>query len=125
MSGGVAYVYDPDESFAALCNQAQVDIRAIEPGAGRGAENSWGEPQQRARSVEDSGMGDPLYHDAARLRVLVERHQLHTGSARAEALLADWDNSLRRFKKVMPRDYETALQALEAEREEAAMEAAE
>jgi len=125
MSGGVAYVYDPDESFAALCNQAQVDIRAIEPGAGRGAENSWGEPQQRARSVEDSGMGDPLYHDAARLRVLVERHQLHTGSARAEALLADWETSLRRFKKVMPRDYETALQALEAEREEAAMEAAE
>ena len=70
-------------------------------------------------------MGDPLYHDAARLRVLVERHQLHTGSTRAEALLADWDTALRQFKKVMPRDYETALKALEAEREEAAMEAAE
>jgi glutamate synthase (NADPH/NADH) large chain len=125
MSGGVAYVYDPDESFASLCNRAQVDIRAIEPGEGRGAEYGWGEPQQRARSVEDSGMGDPLYHDAARLRVLVEQHQLHTGSARAEALLADWDTSLRQFKKVMPRDYETALKALEAERAEAAMEAAE
>ena len=125
MSGGVAYVYDPDDSFASLCNRAQVDIRTIEPGEGRGAENGWGEPQQRARSVEDSGMGDPLYHDAARLRVLVERHQLHTGSARAEALLADWDAALRQFKKVMPRDYETALKALEAERAEAAMEAAE
>jgi len=125
MSGGVAYVYDPDDVFASLCNRAQVDIRSIEPGEGEGAENSWGEPQQRARSVEDSGMGDPLYHDAARLRVLVERHQLHTGSTRAEALLADWDTALRQFKKVMPRDYETALKALEAEREEAAMEAAE
>ncbi len=125
MSGGVAYVYDPEDGFAALCNQAQADIRAIGPGAGHGAENGWGEPQQRARSVEDTGMGDPLYHDAARLRVLVERHLLHTGSARAEALLADWEASLRQFKKVMPRDYETALQALEAERGEAAMEAAE
>ena len=124
MSGGVAYVYDPDDVFASLCNRAQVDIRSIEPGEGEGAEG-WGEPQQRARSVEDSGMGDPLYHDAARLRVLVERHQLHTGSTRAEALLADWDTALRQFKKVMPRDYETALKALEAEREEAAMEAAE
>ncbi|OBX18126.1 glutamate synthase subunit alpha [Erythrobacter sp. QSSC1-22B] len=125
MSGGVAYVYDPDDSFTALCNRAQVDIRPIEPGEGQGAQNSWGEPQQRARSVEDTGMGDPLYHDAARLRVLVERHLLHTGSARADALLADWDSALRQFKKVMPLDYETALQALEAEREEAAMEAAE
>jgi glutamate synthase (NADPH/NADH) large chain len=70
-------------------------------------------------------MGDMLRHDAERLRILVERHKLHTGSARAAALLDDWDNALGKFVKVMPRDYARALQQLEAEREEAASVAAE
>ena len=69
-------------------------------------------------------MGDPLYHDAERLRILVERHQLHTGSKLAASLLDDWDAALPKFKKVMPRDYQRALKALEDEREQAAMEAA-
>ena len=60
-----------------------------------------------------------------RLRVLLERHQLHTGSARAAAILDDWENALPRFVKVMPTDYARALRQLEAEREDAAMEAAE
>ena len=50
-------------------------------------------------------MGDLLRFDAERLRVLVERHLLHTGSARARELLDDWDNALSSFVKVMPRDY--------------------
>jgi glutamate synthase (NADPH/NADH) large chain len=70
-------------------------------------------------------MGDMLRHDAERLKILVERHKLHTGSARAAALLDDWDNALTRFVKVMPVDYEHALRQLEAEREEAASVAAE
>jgi glutamate synthase (NADPH/NADH) large chain len=70
-------------------------------------------------------MGDPLYHDAERLRILVERHRLYTGSARAAELLEDWDNALGKFVKVMPRDYRRALQQLEAERDEAAGVAAE
>ena len=40
-------------------------------------------------------------------------------------MLADWDNVLGKFVKVMPRDYARALKALEAERREAEMEAAE
>ena len=59
-------------------------------------------PHQRALSVEDNGMGDMLRFDAERLRILVERHHLHTGSARARELLEDWDNALRSFIKVMP-----------------------
>ena len=123
MSGGIAYVYDPDEAFEALCNSAQVDIMPV--GTRRDIDEGTGRPQQQARSVHDCGMGDPLYHDAERLRVLVERHQLHTGSARARALLDDWDTALTKFRKVMPRDYRAALEALEAERDAAAMEAAE
>ncbi len=125
MSGGIAYVYDPDGKFTQLVNHAQVDILDVKPGDGEAAEKSWGTPQQRAVSVENPGMGDPLYHDAERLKVLVERHHLHTGSARAKALLDDWANQLKNFRKVMPRDYAKALKALEDERESAAMEAAE
>lgn len=125
MSGGIAYVYDPERRFEKLCNPAQVDVLDVQPGDGEGAEKSWGTPQQRPVSVENNGMGDPLYHDAERLRVLVERHLLHTGSAQAKALLDDWTNELKNFRKVMPRDYARALKALEDEREQAAMEAAE
>ena len=60
-----------------------------------------------------------------RLRVLIERHQLHTGSAKAAALLADWDASVAKFVKVMPTDYARALRQLAAERAEAELEAAE
>ncbi|MBX7501412.1 glutamate synthase large subunit [Qipengyuania sp. YG27] len=125
MSGGVAYVYDPDRRFAQLCNPAQVDVLDVRTGDGEGAEKSWARPQQRPVSVDNAGMGDPLYHDAERLKVLVERHLLHTGSARAQALLDDWASELKNFRKVMPRDYARALKALEDEREQAAMEAAE
>jgi glutamate synthase (NADPH/NADH) large chain len=123
MSGGVAYVYDPDGAFTNLVNHAQVDLLPIagEPDAEEGA----GRPAQRPRSVNDFGMGDMLRHDAERLRILIERHQLHTGSKLAGALLADWDAALGKFVKVMPRDYAKALKKLEAERNEAASVAAE
>ena len=49
-----------------------------------------------------------LIRDIA-LRILVERHLLHTGSARARALLEDWDNAVKSFVKVMPKDYKRAL----------------
>ncbi|MEY4722170.1 MAG: glutamate synthase large subunit, partial [Pseudomonadota bacterium] len=123
MSGGVAYVYDADGQFDALCNKAQVDLLPIS--AERDEEEGTGRPQQRTVSVNDAGMGDMLRHDAERLRILLERHHLHTGSQRARALLDDWANTLNKFVKVMPRDYAKALKQLEAERQEAASVAAE
>ena len=89
------------------------------------AEDGAGRPQQRTQSVYDNGMGDHLRHDAERLRVLLERHHLHTGSARARALLDDWQTTLGKFVKVMPRDYAKALKQIEAERLAAASVAAE
>jgi glutamate synthase (NADPH/NADH) large chain len=123
MSGGIAYVYDPDGQFAALCNPAQVDLLPVS--GERDEEDGAGRPQQRTLSAYDAGMGDMLRHDGERLRVLLERHHLHTGSKRARALLDDWAGTLRSFVKVMPRDYAKALQQLEAERLEAASVAAE
>ena len=96
---------------------------AISPTAD--ADEGTGRPSQRPSSVNDFGMGDMLRHDAERLKILVERHKLHTGSAKATALLDDWDAALSKFVKVMPRDYERALKQLEAERLEAASVAAE
>jgi glutamate synthase (NADPH) large chain len=114
MSGGVAYVYDEDGLFRQRCNMAMVAVEAIEPDDD--TEKSTGEPQQRTVDVHDFGMGDMLYHSEARLRILLERHHLYTGSKRARALLDDWENALGKFVKVMPLDYKRALKQLEAER---------
>ncbi len=119
MSGGIAYVWDPDRRFASLCNQAGVDLEAIGEAGGEadGAAPADDRPRQRAPSVVDNGMGDPLRFDAERLRILIERHHLFTGSARARTLLEDWDNTLAAFVKVTPKDYRRALLELKAERE--------
>jgi len=106
MSGGVAYVYDPDGKFPALCNSAMVSLEPIAPANGEIDDEA---PKLEAPSVWDSGMGDPLRFDAERLRGLVARHHRHTGSARAAALLANWDLALTRFVKVIPNDYRNAL----------------
>ena len=92
MSGGIAYVYDPDGSLAQRCNAASVALERIGP--------------------EEPGFDpdDMLRHDAARLRLLVERHAELTGSRRAAELLADWETAVRRFVKVMPDDYRAALE---------------
>ncbi|WP_428332445.1 glutamate synthase large subunit [Novosphingobium sp.] len=123
MSGGVAYVYDVSGLFARLVNGAMVDLLPISPV--RDEEDGIGRPQQRAVDIHDFGMGDMLRHDADRLRILIERHLLHTGSARARAILDNWAEELPRFVKVMPRDYARALRMLEAERATAALDAAE
>ncbi len=112
MSGGVAYVYDADGSFRERCNTAQVEIEAIGP---VDPSEDTDRPRQRSVSAENSGMGDMLRFDAERLRILVERHALMTGSARARLLLEDWEASVQRFVKVMPTDYRRALLDLKAE----------
>ncbi len=123
MSGGVAYVYDPKRRFESLCNMAGVDLEPILP-SDREAADDPERPRQRAVSVEDSGMGDLLRFDAERLRVLVERHLLYTGSARARELLDNWDSALSSFVKVMPLDFRRALVELRAERQAAKAAAA-
>ena len=123
MSGGIAYVYDEDGEFEKLVNPSMVDLVKISAEADE--DEGTGRPQQRTVSVRDLGMGDMLRHDAERLRILLERHHLHTGSKRARALLDDWATTLGKFVKVMPRDFAKALRQQEAERLEAASVAAE
>jgi len=56
--------------------------------------------------------------DAAFLRDAVERFTAETGSPAAAGLLADWDATLARFGKIMPKDYKRVLSATQlAQRE--------
>ncbi len=82
MSGGVAYVYDEDGSFPRRCNTEMVDLGPLED------------------------------EDADRLHAMLEKHAAYTGSARAKALLADWQNAKAKFVRVMPRDYAHILAAI-------------
>jgi glutamate synthase (NADPH/NADH) large chain len=125
MSGGVAYVYDPHGRFAQLCNPSMVDLETVTQGPPSDRDDEAARPRQRSVSVENNGMGDPLRYDAERLRILVERHHLYTGSARAAELLGDWDRSLAAFVKVMPKDYRRALEENAAGRAAAKAVAAE
>jgi glutamate synthase (NADPH/NADH) large chain len=113
MSGGIAYVYDPDGTFHRLCNADMVDLEKIGPAATGSSDKNM--PRQKSVSVFDSGMGDPLRFDAERLRILVQRHLLHTQSERAKWLLDHWEDSLKRFVKIMPREYRRALTELQAQ----------
>ena len=72
MSGGLAYVYDPDSRLSTRLNRQLVDASHV----------------------------DEL--PAAELRFLVERHRELTGSRLAAKLLADWDATVRDFWRVAP-----------------------
>ena len=124
MSGGIAYVYDPKRRFAPLCNMAMVDLEPIAISDGSRPDLA-GAPVQKSISIDNNGMGDMLGYDAERLKILVERHLLYTGSARAREILDTWNVAMGDFVKVMPKDYRRALTDLAAERRAAAAVAAE
>ncbi len=95
MSGGVAYVYDVDGQFEKRCNTSMVDLHPLLP-----------EDQQLAQTGGALHLGQS---DEAHLRRLLESHHKWTGSQRASELLDDWDNTLKRFVKVFPKEYQRAL----------------
>jgi glutamate synthase (NADPH) large chain len=120
MSGGIAYVYDAEGQFRDLCNASMVDV---DPVSLEAEASDIGRPSQRPIDVQDCGMGDMLRFDAERLRILLERHYLHTESQQAKTILDNWPTSIAKFVKVMPRDYRKALQQLETEKRTASIAA--
>ncbi|KAM3089971.1 glutamate synthase large subunit [Phormidesmis sp. 146-35] len=83
MSGGVAYILDEQGNFATRCNTQMVGLETLE---------------------------DPEEIEA--LRQLIQRHADYTQSQKAAQVLANWDDCIPQFVKVMPRDYKRVLQAL-------------
>jgi glutamate synthase (NADPH/NADH) large chain len=103
MSGGVAYVYDPDGTFASRCNQAMVALGPVLPES---------EQHKAERELAAAGKGRMLHTgraDEAILRELIERHLRFTGSTVALAMLDHWDAARAKFVKVFPNEYVRAL----------------
>ncbi|MDO9218358.1 MAG: glutamate synthase subunit alpha, partial [Lacisediminimonas sp.] len=115
MSGGIAYVYDPDGDFALKCNTAMVALEPVLAAAEQDAKL----PRAAWHSVIRDG---EVQHDEAILRGLIERHFKYTGSTRARALLDDWTNARAKFVKIFPTEYKRALLELDAARTKAESE---
>jgi glutamate synthase (NADPH/NADH) large chain len=111
MSGGVAYVLDEDGTFEKRCNMAMVDLEPVlsEEMINENAFHQSGDLEAHGKvDVLKNLTGD----DVERLHVLITRHAKLTGSTRAAEILADWKNSLRKFRKVMPIEFRRALNEL-------------
>ena len=81
MSGGIAFVYDKDDCLGISFNDGMADMEAVT---------------------------DP--EDISLLKGLIEDHKKYTHSTPATEILADWSAALKRFKKIMPRDYRRILE---------------
>ena len=81
MSGGVAYVYDPDGTLADNLNAEMVELE---------------DARRRGLSTWLRGIDRTPIVDA-------------TDSAVGQRILADWSQQVKHFVKVMPRDYKRVL----------------
>ena len=101
MSGGIAYVFDPQHTFSARCNKDMVDL-------------------ERIGSDDDD---DTVIN-------LLRNHTRYTQSTVAQGILDHWAASRDKFVKVVPKDYKRIMAAMEKARrtgmseDEAIMEAA-
>jgi glutamate synthase (NADPH/NADH) large chain len=107
MSGGIAYVYDPEGEFAEKCNMSVVSLEAVL--------TSDKQKETIDKAIWHSVIrGEEAQTDEAILRGLLERHFKHTGSTRARNLLDDWAKSRAKFVKVFPNEYKRALTEMHA-----------
>jgi len=82
MSGGIAFVYDEDNSFSQRVNAELVDIETLEN------------------------------EDIDWLRENIAKHQIETGSEVARQMLDKWPSVHKKFAKVVPRHYKRVLEAI-------------
>jgi glutamate synthase (NADPH) large chain len=81
MSGGIAYVLNVDGNFDFFCNQEMVELSPVE---------------------------DKV--DVVELQTMIAEHLTHTRSKLATKILANWDEYLPKFVKVIPFEYKKILQ---------------
>ncbi len=80
MSGGMAFVHDPENRFDKNCNLSMVDLESV---------------------TEEE--------DIALIKRLLQNHIRYTGSTVAQKIFDDFNTALANFVKVMPKDYKKAL----------------
>ena len=97
MSGGIAYVFDPNERFIANVNLDLVEVDQIKEAV-----------------------------DKDELKSMIEAHTKLTDSAVGQRILDNWDDQVKLFKKVIPTMYRLALErkAAETDQDKPASEAA-
>ena len=61
-----------------------------------------------------------LKTDIAEIRNMLTRHAKYTGSVKAKKLLTNFDEELKKFKKIIPEDYKKVM-AVSAQYEELGM----
>ena len=76
MSGGIAYVLDEDGTFSGYCNKEIVLLEQLKE-----------------------------INDTMQLQKMILKHAEYTGSSIARRILADWDSYVKKFVKVIPKDY--------------------
>ncbi|UFJ42594.1 glutamate synthase large subunit [Brevibacillus humidisoli] len=85
MSGGTAYVLAEDHAhFSQLCNQEMVLLEALE----------------EQREIEE-------------VKQLIEKHVRNTGSKHAQRLLDQWEQTVSKIVKVIPKDYKQIINTIE------------
>jgi glutamate synthase (NADPH/NADH) large chain len=82
MSGGYAFVFDPDRALTHRINHEMVDLDPLDD------------------------------EDRVWLRSIITQHQIETASTVAEGILEDWWNAVEQFHKVFPKDYRRVLAAV-------------
>ena len=87
MSGGMAYVYDVEKTFAKNVNMEMVELDPMEQ------------------------------EDLDKLRNHLEKHLAYTKSTTAKDILDNWEITSGYFVKVMPSDYKLVLQEKKAKKE--------
>ena len=106
MSGGIAYVYDEDGTFAERCNMAMVSMEKV-----------------LTAKEQEANVPKATWHkglsDEVQLKTLLEDHHRWTGSKQARALLDNWDAARAKFVKVFPNEYKRALGEMAAAKEKA------
>ena len=95
MSGGIGYVYDPNNALADNLNPEMVELENLD-------------------GVESE--------DAVFVHDMIQAHVDATDSPVGQHILADWSTEMSNFKKVMPRDYKRVLQAIAEAQERGADE---
>ena len=111
MSGGIAYVYDPEGHFEKKCNRSMVTLEPVESyfdQESKGHQESWHRMTRESAPQTDEVI----------LRHLIENHFTYTGSMTARRLLEDWSNCRSHFVKVFPDEYRRALEDLYHAKEE-------
>ncbi len=85
MSGGIAYILDTAGDFATRCNKQMVELEKL---------------SDYAAEIE-------------KVKGMIEKHMLYTGSTKAQAVLKDWKSFVPKFVRVIPKDYKRVLAAMD------------